>query len=293
MSNPMSIKVDTNQTFPLRSQNEARHKPDQVNFIRTGTGEPVILIHGLAASLKDWETLLPELAESGFDACALDLLGHGESYKPQLVADYNVHNVYAHLQGWIDTLYPDEPTFLVGHSLGGYLALVHALRNPHKVKGLILVNPYYSIRQMSAFLQMVFKRQLLNTALIEKTPYWLFRIVIDISSFEQWYIKTPRHRMPEEVRRQTALDYKRAAPGIYNIPRTMTELGEPIRTLEVPTLVIGGTQDRTLDPRSFSELVSLLPNASYIPLANSAHVPHQSDGEIFNPLVLKFLNEHK
>ena len=291
----MSIKVDSNPTYSLRAQREGRQKSEdwRVNFVRQGSGEPVILIHGLAASLMDWEYLLPELAESGFDACALDLLGHGESYKPQHLADYNVHNVYAHLHEWIDSLFPDEPAFLIGHSLGGYLSMVYALNNPHKVKGLVLVNPYYSIRQMPAFLQMVFKRQLLNTALIEKTPYWLFRIVIDLSSFESGYKKTTRHSLPQDVRRQTALDYKRAAPGIYNIPRTMTELGEPIRQLEVPTLVIGGTQDRTLDPGSFSHLVNLLPNASYMPLANSAHVPHQSDAAIFNPLVLKFLNDHK
>jgi len=288
----MPPKVNISQPLSPNSRSEGRHNivTGQVNFIRHGSGDPVILIHGLAASYFDWDYLLPELAATGFDACALDLLGHGDSYKPQQVVDYNVHNVYLHLRGWIDTLFPDEPVFLIGHSLGGYLSLIHALQNPDNVKGLVLVNPYFSIQQMSTFLQIVFRSQLLNTALIERTPYWLFRIIIDFSSLEQSYKKAMRHSLPEQVRIQTALDYKRAAPGIYNIPRTMIELGEQLHEMAIPTLMICGTQDRTLDPKSFSNLAKLLPNVTYVPIPNCAHVPHQSDAAIFNPLVLNFLN---
>jgi pimeloyl-ACP methyl ester carboxylesterase len=260
-----------------------------VNYVRTGSGTPVILIHGLAASLHDWDSLIPELASLGFDACALDLLGHGKSHKPAHVAEYTVQNVYSHFKDWIDTQFPTEPVFLIGHSLGGYLGLVHSIRNPLRVKGLILVNPYYSLRQMSSFLRMIFRRSLINTTLIEKTPYWLFRLLIDITSLELGVKSIQQYSLSAEVRAQTALDYKRSAPGIYNIPRTLEEIVDQIPSLTIPTLLTWGVNDRTLNPDSFQELVKLLPTVKIFPLSNAGHVPHQSDFSVFNKLTIDFL----
>jgi len=51
----------------------------KVNFVSQGKGAPVVMIHGLAASLHDWDFLLPRLTEAGYAGYALDLLGHGDS----------------------------------------------------------------------------------------------------------------------------------------------------------------------------------------------------------------------
>jgi pimeloyl-ACP methyl ester carboxylesterase len=53
----------------------------QINYTSQGMGPPVILVHGIASSLYDWDLLMPELARGGFGAYALDLLGHGDSAK--------------------------------------------------------------------------------------------------------------------------------------------------------------------------------------------------------------------
>ena len=68
------------------------------NFIVKGEGPPVVLIHGLAASLHDWDCLAPELAEAGYQAFALDLLGHGDTIKPTKASDYHIKVVYRHLE---------------------------------------------------------------------------------------------------------------------------------------------------------------------------------------------------
>lgn len=263
--------------------------PGYVNFTRTGSGTPAILVHGLAASLHDWDDLIPELVNSGFEACALDLLGHGDSYIPARLADYNVQHVYDHFRTWLDAIFPDEPVLLVGHSLGGYLALMHAILNPQRVKALVLVNPFYSLNQVSAFLRLVFRRPLSTTTFIRITPYWLFRKVIDLTSLELGLRHPQRYILTEQVRRQTALDYKRAAPGIFNIPRTLVELKDKLPGLNVPVLVVWGENDHTLDPTSFAKLADYLPNASLAPLASAGHVPHQSDFKGFNKLVLDFI----
>jgi len=222
-----------------------------VNAVQQGKGRPAILIHGLAASLHDWDALLPALADDGYRACALDLLGHGGSHKPERVEDYTIANVFRHLAGWVDSLQCRKPAVVIGHSLGGYLALEYALRFPERVRALVLVNPFYSTRQLSPFLQFVFRRPLMNTAIIERTPYRLFRLLIDVTSLRFGGGGDGIHSLPEAVRIQTALDYKRAAPGIYNIPRTLRDLTPDLPRIQSPALVVWGERDRTLAPATF------------------------------------------
>jgi pimeloyl-ACP methyl ester carboxylesterase len=289
MSNPALLEIDSKN--PSQKSSGAFSAMNGVNFIRCGAGRPVIMFHGLAASFHDWDFLVPELANSGFDACALDLLGHGDSYKPVRIDDYNTENLFQHLSAWVDSLTLREPAVLIGHSLGGYLALEYALQFPDRVCALILVNPFYSVRQLSSFLQFVFRRQLLNTALIDLTPYWMFRVVIDVTTLRPDAGGGSIHYLPESVRMQTALDYKRASSGIYNIPRTMRDLTSDLSRLNLPTLVVWGVRDRTLAPASFPELVRNLPNARGEILTPCGHVPHQCHAEKFNSLVMDFLKE--
>ena len=264
--------------------------PSAVNFIRRGEGAPVVMIHGLAASLHDWDFLVPALVESGYQACALDLPGHGDSAKPPRLDDYSAENVFLHMAAWIEALSLRDPAVLIGHSLGGYLSLKYALHFPQRVRALVLVNPFYSLRQLPPILQVVFRRPLLNTTLIERTPYWMFRILIDLTSLSFGGGGDGIHNLPEAVRIQTALDYKRAAPEIYNIPRTLRDLTPDLPRVAAPTLVLWGARDQTLAPPSFPELVRLLPNASGEAIAACGHVPHQCHAARFNRLVMNFLN---
>lgn len=264
-----------------------------VNFVRLGEGPPVILVHGLAASLHDWDVLLPAFAEAGYTGYALDLLGHGDSYKPQQLEAYTSDAVYEHMQAWIDSLKLDQPAVVVGHSLGGYLALRLALHEPDRVRALVLANPFYTQEQLPPSLRFFLRRPLLNTALIERTPYWLFRLLIDVTSLQFGNSNDNLHSLPEAVRIQTALDFKRAAPGIYNIPRTLRDLTPDLPRIHQPTLVIWGARDQTIDPKTFPNLVEKLPNARGESMPVCGHVAHQCHALDFNKRVFAFLDSLK
>lgn len=263
---------------------------ENVNFVQAGAGAPVILVHGLAASLHDWDILLPELARQGYAGYALDLLGHGESPKPGQLEHYTSDSLFAHMQKWIDSLNFNEPAILIGHSLGGYLSLQYALQYPERVRALVLVNPFFTQSQLPPMLRFFLRRPLLNTRLIERTPYWLFRLMIDVTSLQFGNSNEKMHNLPELVRIQTALDYKRAAPAIYNIPRTLHELTPQLSHINQPTLVIWGARDQTIDPKTFPVLVDKLPNARAELMPVCGHVPHQCHANEFNNKVFDFIN---
>jgi pimeloyl-ACP methyl ester carboxylesterase len=261
-----------------------------VNFVQQGVGKPVILAHGLAASLHDWDDLLPVLADSGYAGYALDLLGHGESYKPVNRSEYTVKTVFDHFSAWIDSLTLADPLILIGHSLGGGLSLMYALRYPERVHALVLVNPFYDIKQLSPAIQSSFLRKLLSARIIDLTPYWVYRLFVDMSNFNFYVGQRETHTLPEHIRYQTALDFSRASSGIYNIVHTLPYLTSDLSRIHQPTLLIWGRRDQTLAPDSFQRMESLLPNivASHV-MPVCGHVPHQCHPDIFNPYVMEFL----
>ncbi len=259
-----------------------------VNFIQQGHGAPVILIHGLAASVGDWVDLSPDLVNAGYAVYALDLLGHGKSIKPKDLKEYNIVRIFDHLDAWIQSLGLDSPLVLVGHSLGGYLAMEYALRYPERVRALVLVDPFYCLDQLSPLLRLHYKRPFINLGLISYAPQWLIRLSIELAGLfiRNGYIAP----QTSAGRAQTAQDYKNASPGIYNILTTVRDLRPDLAKVQAPALVIWGAHDQSLSPLFIKNLVTALPNAQGVEL-QAGHVPHQSHPALLNPHVLGFLEE--
>lgn len=97
---------------------------------------PLVLIHGLASTLRIWDFVAPILAERYF-VLAYDQRGHALSEKPD--EGYNLPTMLADLVGFLDALHIENPV-LVGHSWGANLALAYAAEYPEKCAGLALVD---------------------------------------------------------------------------------------------------------------------------------------------------------
>lgn len=261
--------------------------PTTANFIQKGNGTPVILIHGIAASLHDWDDLIPDLTARGYSCYALDLLGHGDSPKLDSRA-YQMDWLVDHFFNWMKSLHLTEPAILVGHSLGGFIALEYARRVSAWTRSLVLINPLYSTSQLPALLRRTYRRPSLSSFIVGKTPGWMFRLIVDMTSMAMGHANGARHSLPERIRAQTALDYTRTAPGVYNVINHGIDLNGLLPSISIPSLVVWGERDQTLAPSSFPNLVNQMPRAVGRSL-RAGHVPHQSNAAEFNQIALEFL----
>ncbi len=101
-----------------------------------GSGEPIVLLHGLASTSHIWDMVAPILAQN-HAVIAVDQRGHGESDKPN--DGYDIESVTKDAIGIIDKLGIEKP-LVVGHSWGGSVALNLAVEAPQSVKGLTWVD---------------------------------------------------------------------------------------------------------------------------------------------------------
>lgn len=122
----------------MSKQSEIQLHGHRVVFRREGVGEGplIVLIHGITGRSEQWETAMP-LLSAGHEVLAPDLLGHGESAKPR--GDYSLGAYASAVRDTMVALGHERAT-IVGHSLGGGIAMQFAYQFPERCERLILVN---------------------------------------------------------------------------------------------------------------------------------------------------------
>ncbi|OBK68020.1 alpha/beta hydrolase [Mycobacterium colombiense] len=109
---------------------------DRIAYRDEGDGEVLLLIHGMAGSSETWRAVIPPLSKK-FRVIAPDLLGHGESAKPR--TDYSLGAFAVWLRDLLDELGVSRAT-VVGHSLGGGVAMQFVYQHPDYAQRLILIS---------------------------------------------------------------------------------------------------------------------------------------------------------
>jgi pimeloyl-ACP methyl ester carboxylesterase len=198
--------------------------------------------------------------------------------------------LYEHFEHWMRSLRLTEPAIIIGHSLGGYIALEYARRVSAWTCGLVLVDPFYSLSQLPLLVRQAYRHPTLSGRITGSLPQWFFRMIVDITSFSMGHSNGALYALPEHIRAQTALDYTRTAPGVYNVPNTSADLSAHLQSISRPTLLVWGDRDQTLAPSSFHKMTELMPQVTARSI-RAGHVPHQSNAEWFNAQVLEFLKE--
>ncbi len=108
----------------------------RVCYRTAGSGPVIVLVHGMARSSETWRFVMPALAER-FTVLAPDLLGHGKSAKPR--GDYSLGALASSVRDLLVALGHERAT-VVGHSLGGGVAMQFAYQFPERCERLVLVS---------------------------------------------------------------------------------------------------------------------------------------------------------
>ncbi|HSD25954.1 MAG TPA: alpha/beta fold hydrolase [Vicinamibacteria bacterium] len=121
----------------------------RLSYRRAGRGPLIVLLHGIAGNSATWDEVIPALSRS-YTVIAPDLLGHGDSGKPQ--GDYSLGAYANAVRDLMEALGRERAT-MVGHSLGGGITLQFAYQFPERCERLVLVSSGGLGREVHALLR--------------------------------------------------------------------------------------------------------------------------------------------
>jgi pimeloyl-ACP methyl ester carboxylesterase len=263
-------------------------------FLDVGSGPGVMLIHGLLGSHRSWDGVVGELSRE-HRVLAPDLFGHGGSAKPR--GDYSLGAHAATLRDLLDRL-GVERTSLVGHSLGGGIALQFCYLFPDRVDRLVLVSSGGLGRAVSPLLRSatlpgaeLVIPALASTWLRERAET-LGRALARIgwrpgSDLTQAW--DGLGQLGEATSRRAFLATARSVidPG----GQTVTAHDHLPMETAVPTLVVWGTEDHTIPAWHAATALQAIPGSRLELFEGSGHHPHLDQPERFAQLLVDFVGQ--
>jgi 4,5:9,10-diseco-3-hydroxy-5,9,17-trioxoandrosta-1(10),2-diene-4-oate hydrolase len=260
----------------------------KVHYQRAGSGRPLLLLHGLVGSAKNWQRNISFLAQSS-EVYAIDLFNMGESERvPGL--DAGLEATADRLAAYMDALGLDEAD-IAAHSHGGAVAMMFAARHSDRVRRLILfapANPFCDLgHQLIRFYQTRF-------------GIWVAR---QIPSLPRMLKATALSRMYGDPSRVSAGALEGYIEGLH-IPGTMDHVLQIVqrwfvdmgllrsvleRLVAKPMLLIWGDRDRAVGLNSARELQRILPQSSLMVLPGVGHIPFEEMPDICNKAMRDWL----
>lgn len=267
----------------------------QVHYKLVGQGDPtLVLLHGFGASVFSWRKVMAPLAEVG-TVIAFDRPAFGLTDRP-MPADWGEQNPYSpEAQADLTVSLLDEmgveKAVLVGHSAGGSIAVLTALRYPERVQALVLEDAaVYRHGGTPGWL-----RPLLLTPQMRRVGPLMVRSAV---RWSEAAIRTAWDD-PNKITMELVSGYRKPLQA-ENWDRALWELILASHPLEVeaqlgdvsaPTLVITGEGDRIVPSDQSVRLDAELPNAEMVVIPACGHVPHEECPEAFLSAVADFVGD--
>jgi pimeloyl-ACP methyl ester carboxylesterase len=262
--------------------------------------ETVVLLHGKNFFGAYFENVVSWLSKSGFRVVAPDQVGFGKSSHPDI--HYSFDNLSEATIRLLDSLNVKEATIL-GHSMGGMLAVRLARLFPDRVNRLILENPIgledYRLKVPPVSLDKMYESELKQDTEKIRTFYRNYVVEWIPETYERYVEVRSRIKLSSEFSvwaKCSALTYRMIyeQPTVYELP-----------FLKAPTLLVIGQKDRTTIgrnlvtpevratlgdyPRLGKEAAQKIPGAKLVEIPNSGHIPHLETPDAFFQALSDFL----
>ncbi|MFB6165882.1 MAG: alpha/beta fold hydrolase [Haloarculaceae archaeon] len=250
-----------------------------------GDGPAVLFLHGGCMSHSVWESQVCALGEAGYRVVTPDLRGHGDSDAPE--SPYTAEMYAADVATIADELTLDSFT-LVGWSLGATIALTYAGEHADRLDGLVLVSSSIFERLAPdndpAEFDLPLEAMLANQR--RNRPQGMERFVAGMFADEpdEWAL-----RWLWDVGMQTPIRVALKTLRIYEEP-DVERFRETLRTLSVPGAVFHGGQDHAATLSEAESIATdLLSDGTFVPFADSGHVPFIEESARFDEQLRAFL----
>ena len=248
-----------------------------------GSGQNLLLVHGLACSIEFWRYNVGPLA-GGCRVYAMDLPGCGRSDKQ--VTEFSLAYGASFLRGFMDALGIGRAT-LVGHSLGGALCAQFAVQFPERTRALILVDSAGFGRELHWFLRL-WSLPLLGD-LVFRAVQRAFPALKSSSISDEWVQGAAKMlRMPGV--REAALRIARTGASLRGQREELFhDLHASLGSLSLPALIVWGDCDPAVPVSHADRAKSLIPSSTVRIMHGRGHIPQVERPAEFNALLLDFL----
>jgi pimeloyl-ACP methyl ester carboxylesterase len=262
----------------------------RVNVRVHGSGPPLLLVHGLMTSSYSWRYVLEPLGRR-FTLHAPDLPGNGRSDRP-LGPRYDPDSL-AEWIGEVQRALGIRGCPVIGNSMGGYLCMVLALRDPEAMSRLVNLHspgvPEARLYALGAALAVPGMPSLLAWLARRKPERWAHKNVHYYDESLKSLEEAREYGAPLATRdgSRAFVKHLRETMAVGPIRRFFRELGE--RRFPVPLLLLYAERDPMVPPRFGDLLAERIPEARLVRLAEASHFAHVDAVERFLPPVLDFL----
>lgn len=269
-------------TVPVTLPTPRGPEPLTVSYRRVGTGEPLLLLHGIGHHRQAWDPVIPVLAAER-DVIAVDLPGCGGSAALPDGMTHDLPTMSTVLGALCEALEIERP-HAAGNSLGGLLAL--ELGREKLVRSVTALSPagfWTQAERRYAFgvlMAMRHSARRIPLPVVEQ----LARSAAGRAMLTSTIYARPGRRSPEAVVAETLALAR--AQGFAEILRTGREVRFTDDVAGVPVTVAWGSRDRLLVPRQGVRAKCVMPKARLVRLPGCGHVPMNDDPALVARVIL-------
>ena len=264
----------------------------EIAFIDQGSGPVLLLVHGFPLDHSMWDAQIEAFAEQ-YRTVAVDLRGFGQSG----VGDDDVVEMRQFaddLAALLDSLGIEEPVFLAGLSMGGYVAFEFALKWPQRLRGLILCDT----KAMNDTPEVAAERHEAARRVLQDGPASLVESMMPRLFAESPVAESPVAESPVVERPQLVDSLRRVMMETDRRAIAATALGMARRPdirpllerIECPTLVIVGQHDAISPVEEMRAIADGISGSQFVEIAGSGHMSPMEKPHEFNAAVLEFMS---
>ncbi len=248
-----------------------------VHYEVFGYGQPVLFLHGWLGSWRYWFPTIERVAEN-FRTYSFDFWGFGDTRLGQSTAE-SIQSYSDQVIRFLDELGIDR-VVLVGHSMGGMVALKTAINHPKRISRVVAVGAPIVGDSLSWLLKLT-DRPVLADA-FARVPWfrrYMFRMFLGETN------DPAVNEILDDSVKSSSTTLRRAVGSMWR-----TDLRPELSRLTVPALIVHGGRDEIVHPNQ-ADLFDNIPSAEVVVMPESRHFPFLDEAVLFNETLLRFLRQ--